>query len=130
MVRCLKSLIILALVSLVSGCFWVVRVPVPQEEHFSDEGVCTNRVWKSLLSNIRESGGEEENPLKGMFPLTKMRCQSTYLAFKGVDTTGLKGRELYEARMKNRYLWIPGILIWAGEPVDFLVDIIMIPWDI
>lgn len=115
--------------SILSGCLWAVRVPYPLYEKFSDEGVCTNRVWKSPLADIREKR-RMDHDLNGVFPLTKMRCVATYIAFKGSDTTGLKGRDLYEARMKNRYLWIPGILIWAGEPLDLVVDIIMIPWDI
>lgn len=114
---------------LLSGCLWVVRVPVPLHEKFSDDGICTNRVYKSLLADIREQGNKDKD-VNGVFPLTKMRCYATYCAFKGSDTTGLKGRDLYEVRMKNRYLWIPGILIWVGEPVDLLVDVIMIPWDI
>lgn len=66
----------------------------------------------------------------GVYPLTKMRCNATCLAFNGVETEGLKGKNLYEARMRNRWMWIPGLIIWIGEPLDFIVDTVLIPCDL
>lgn len=36
-----------------SGCLWICRVPFPVSESFSDEGECTNRVWRSMVTDVR-----------------------------------------------------------------------------
>lgn len=118
-----KALMTLALF-LLSGCLWITRVPFPDEQKFSDDGVRTNVVYRSALSKIQETG-----KFTGVYPLTQLRAYATYKSFKDRELTNLKGRELYEAKLTNRYGWIPGILIWLGEPVDFVVDTLMLPFD-
>jgi len=127
----IKSLSALALAIVCSGCLWVCRVPFPVKSSYSDEGECTNRVWRSAIADFRKSTNDDVKcDVNGIYPLTKMRCYATYSSFKDVDTANLKGRDLYEAKMRNRWLWIPGILIWIGEPLDIVVDTVLIPWDL
>lgn len=124
--RRLITMFVLASAMLLGGCLWVCRVPFPAELHYSDNGECTNRTWKSIIACLRDEGECNAN---GIYPLTKMRCHATSCSFSRIDTENLKGEALHEARMRNRWMWIPGILIWIGEPIDLAVDTILIPWD-
>lgn len=124
--RRLVTMSVLASATLLGGCLWVCRIPFPSESHYSDDGECTNRTWKSIITRLRDEGECNAN---GIYPLTKMRCHATSCSFRRVDTENLKGEALYEVRMRNRWICIPGILIWIGEPLDLAVDTILIPLD-
>lgn len=131
-----KVLLFSLLLSLLSnGCLWVCRVPFPTEEKFDDDGTRTNVVYRSLVETIRlqNENRPETNRvdfIEGIYPLTKMRCSFTHHAFKKRDFTGLSGEELYNAKWNSRIAPIVSILIWIGEPLDLIVDTLILPWDI
>lgn len=130
----LKSLLI-SLVLFFNGCLWVTRVPFATQEKFDDDGTRTNVVYRSLISDIRleNQNKSETNRIdfaEGVYPLTKMRCSFTYYAFKEKDFSKLKGRDLYQAKWNARVAPVVSILIWIGEPLDLIIDTLILPWDI
>lgn len=106
------------------GCLSVVRIPVPDREAYSDEGVCTNRVWTVPMYDIMRGNGFGWRA----YPTVRMRCMVTAHVFSPIDRTK-RGEDLY--REKNK-LWfaIPLALVWATAPLDAAVDTLFIPFDI
>ena len=124
---------ILAVCSLVSGCLSVIRFPCeePGKTRYSDEGVCTNRVLTTFISDIRK-----KNPqLRGLYPTVKMRWMATQKIYFDdkyyFDNYGrpLKGEELYKARNSRYFAWIPLTIMWITTPFDAAIDTLCIPWD-
>lgn len=107
------------------GCLWIVRVPFPVHEEFSDEGECTNRVWQSCWAKMRECTNETWR----IYPTVQMRCFVTKEYFAPIDADA-KGEDLYRKRWFKRAGWIPLTVIWMTSPLDAAVDTIMLPFDI
>lgn len=106
------------------GCLSVVRIPVPDREAYSDEGVCTNRVWTVPMYDIMRGNGFGWRA----YPTVRMRCVVTAYVFSPIDQTKL-GEDLYRERHK-RWLAIPLAFVWATAPLDAAVDTLFIPFDI
>lgn len=106
------------------GCLSVVRVPVPVREAYSDEGVCTNRVWRVMMYDTMRGHGFGWRA----YPTVRMRCLATAHAFTPIDYTK-RGEDLYRERHK-RWLILPLALVWATAPLDAAVDTIFMPFDI
>lgn len=106
------------------GCLSVVRVPVPVREAYSDEGVCTNRVWSVPMNGIMRGNGFGWRA----YPTVRMRCMATAHAFSPIDYTK-RGEDLYRERHK-RWLVLPLVLVWATAPLDAAVDTLFMPFDI
>lgn len=106
------------------GCLSVLRVPLPESEAYSDEGVCTNRVWRVPMNDIMRGNGFGWRA----YPTVRMRCLVTAHVFSPIDQTK-RGEDLY--REKNK-LWfaIPLAFVWATAPLDAAVDTLFIPFDI
>ena len=106
------------------GCLSVMRVPIPERESYSDEGVCTNRTWSVPLHDIMR--GDEFK--WRVYPTVRMRCLVTAHVFSPIDQTK-RGEDLYR---ENNKLWlaIPLALVWATAPLDAAVDTIFMPFDI
>jgi uncharacterized protein YceK len=124
---------ILAVCAVVSGCLSVIRLPCdePGKTKYSDEGVCTNRVWTTFISDIRK-----KNPqLRGLYPTVKMRWMATQKIYFDdkyyFDNYGkpLKGEDLYKARTSRYFAWIPLTIMWITTPFDAAIDTLCIPWD-
>ena len=124
---------ILAVCVVVSGCLSVIRLPCdePGKTKYSDEGVCTNRVWTTFISDIRK-----KNPqLRGLYPTVKMRWMATQKIYFDdkyyFDNYGkpLKGEDLYKARTSRYFAWIPLTIMWITTPFDAAIDTLCIPWD-
>ena len=124
---------ILAVCVVVSGCLSVIRLPCdePGKTKYSDEGVCTNRVWTTFISDIRK-----KNPqLSGLYPTVKMRWMATQKIYFDdkyyFDNYGkpLKGEDLYKARTSRYFAWIPLTIMWITTPFDAAIDTLCIPWD-
>lgn len=109
-----------------SGCLWICRVPFPVSESFSDEGECTNRVWRSMVSDVRMKNKECE--LNNYYPTICMRvvCTKSWLAPIDKDKTG---EDLYREKWFKRLGWIPLSVIWLTSPVDAVVDTLFVPYD-
>lgn len=116
----LGILLVGAVASMFSGCLSVVRIPFPAQEKFSDEGVCTNRVWASFLDQL---------PQFRVYTTVKMRCYATKEMYKPIPED-LKGEKLYNAKMTRRWGWIPLTIIWATSPFDAAIDTVFLPWDL
>lgn len=106
------------------GCLSVVRIPVPVREAYSDEGVCTNRVWGAPMNGIMRGRGFGWRA----YPTVRIRCMATAHAFSPIDYTK-RGEDLYRERHK-RWLVLPLALVWATAPLDAAVDTLFIPFDI
>ena len=116
-----RILFISAAALILSGCLSVVRIPFPIHEKYSDDGVCTNRVWEGFLDKF---------PEYRVFTTVKMRCHVTKeVLFKPIPED-LKGERLYNAKMTKRWAWIPLTVIWATSPFDTAVDTVFLPWDL
>ena len=107
-------------VFLLSGCLSVVRIPMPRQERYSEEGECTNRVWRSLFDDV---------PGLLVYPTVKMRWKATTAVVKPIPEE-LKGEKLYKARMTRRWGWIPLCVLWLTFPVDAAIDTVFLPLDI
>ena len=106
------------------GCLSVVRIPVPEREAYSDEGVCTNRVWRVPMNDIMRGNGFGWRA----YPTVRMRCVVTAYVFSPIDQTK-RGEDLYRERHK-RWLALPLAFVWATAPLDAAVDTLFIPFDI
>lgn len=106
------------------GCLSVVRIPVPESEAYSDEGVCTNRVWRVPMDDIMRGNGFGWRA----YPTVRMRCMVTAHVLSPIDRTK-RGEDLYRERHK-RWLVLPLALVWAAAPLDAAVDTLFIPFDI
>ena len=121
--------IILALsLSLLTGCLWVCRVPVPVVEQFSDEGECTNRIWRSMVTDCRMKSND--CVLYNYYPTLCMRCWPWKELYGKPIPNDWKGEKLYRARMSKAFGWLPLTLTWLGAPLDIVVDTLMLPYDI
>ena len=105
--------------ALLSGCLSAVRIPFCHAT-YSDDGVCTNRVWYSFLSDL---------PQYRVYPTIKMRCHAMAEWWKPIDPAA-KGETLYKQRMFKRWGWIPLGVIWLTSPLDAAVDTVFLPYDI
>ena len=106
------------------GCLSVLRFPFLKREAYSDEGVCTNRVWSAPMDDIMRGNGF----VWRIYPTVRMRCMVTADVFSPTNQTKL-GEDLY--REKNKlWLAIPLALVWATAPLDAAVDTLFIPFDI
>ena len=106
------------------GCLSVVRIPVPEREAYSDEGVCTNRVWTVPMYDIMRGNGF----VWRAYPTVRMRCRVTAYVFSPIDQTK-RGEDLYRERHKL-WLALPLAFIWATAPLDAAVDTLFMPFDI
>lgn len=106
------------------GCLSVVRVPVPVREAYSDEGLCTNRVWSVPMYDIMRGNGFGWRA----YPTVRMRCMVTAHVFSPIDRTK-RGEDLYREKNK-RWLILPLALVWATAPLDAAVDTLFMPFDI
>lgn len=106
------------------GCLSVMRFPFPEREAYSDEGVCTNRVWTVPMYDIMRGNGFGWRA----YPTVRMRLMVTAHVFSPIDQTK-RGEDLY--REKNKLLLaLPLALVWATAPLDAAVDTLFIPFDI
>ena len=106
------------------GCLSVMRFPLPEREAYSDEGVCTNRVWSVPLHDIMR--GDEFK--WRVYPTVRMRCLVTAHVFSPIDRTK-RGGDLYR-ELNKRWLAIPLVIVWATAPLDAAVDTLFMPFDI
>lgn len=115
---------VLAAAALVlSGCLSVTRVPVGCNQKYSDDGVCTNRVWYVPMDDIMRG----DRMSWGVFPTVEMRCVVTRHICSPVDETKT-GEALYYERRKYWAL-IPLAVLWATSPLDALVDVAYVAHD-
>lgn len=123
----MKKLIALCVMaSMFSGCLWVCRVPFPTHEEFSDEGECTNRVWKSMITECREKS--DNKCFDHYYPTIYMRVEVTGEYMKPIEDN-VKGKDLYQQKWFKRLGWIPLGIVWLTSPIDAVVDTLMIPYD-
>lgn len=122
--RCAVVAFLALLCATLCGCLSVVRFPFPTREDYSDEGVCTNRVWSVPMDRIMRGRGF----VWRAYPTVRMRCMVTAHVFSPIDRTK-RGEDLYRERHK-RWLAIPLALVWATAPLDAAVDTIFMPFDI
>lgn len=115
----MKWLVAISVLTLLCGCFSVVRIPLCHE-HVSDEGEVTNRVWYSFCDDV-----------KGMrvYPTVKMRCRITAEWWAPIPAD-LKGEKLRDARMFKRWGWIPLGVVWLTAPFDAAIDTVFLPYDL
>ena len=121
----MKKILILAVgLSLLQGCLWVVRVPMPRETKYADDGTVTNRVWRSPVRDIAEWR---------CYPLLWMRLHMTGALWKSMVEPipdGLKGEDLAVARGYKRTAPLGMAVAWAGLPLDLVVDTLCLPFDL
>jgi len=110
---------------LLNGCLWICRVPFPMEKKYSDDGSCTNSVWCSMITEVRNKSDQ----LHCYYPTIKMRAIVTKEMCKPIDYA-LTGEELHGEKIRKTFGWIPLALIWLTSPIDAIVDTVMIPYDI
>ena len=116
----MKKSFILFIISLsLCGCLSIVRIPFPMHEKYSDDGVCTNRVWEGFLDNL---------PEYRIYTTVKMRCHVTHEMLKPIPEDW-KGKKLHNARMVKHWGWIPLTFIWLTAPFDAALDTFFLPWD-
>ena len=113
-----------------SGCLSVVRIPFPEKEYFSDDGICTNRTWTSGRAEYRK-----QNPhwrgWKTVFPTIQMRGYVTYtMYFEKEDYSKLTGEQIYQRKWGKRLAWVPLTILWLTSPFDAFWDIVCMPWDV
>ena len=121
MMRIFRVFCFAVLAAACTSCLSVVRIPFPTNEKYSDEGVCTNRVWASFVDQL---------PQWRVYTTVKMRCHATKEVFFKPIPEDLKGEKLYKAKMTKRWAWIPLTIIWATSPFDAAVDTVFLPWDL
>ena len=120
--------------ALAGGCLSAIRLPCedPRFTKYSDEGECTNRVWKTFIS---DRWRKENSPLRGLYPTVKIRWHATRQVYFNdryyFDKRGepLMGEELYRARMTKAWYWLPLTVVWLTSPFDAAMDTVCIPWD-
>jgi uncharacterized protein YceK len=115
----MRAVVTVLCVAFLSGCLSILRVPFPAHSKYSDEGVCTNRVWSSPLDAM---------PALRVYPTIKLRCKAT-AGWWAPIRPDLKGRDLWEARQFKRWAWIPLCVLWLTSPVDAVVDTLFLPCD-
>lgn len=115
-----RKIFVVAITLSACGCLSVVRIPFPIHEKYSDDGVCTNRVWEGFLDKF---------PEYRVYTTVKMRCHITHEMLKPIPED-LKGEKLYNARMTKRWGWLPLTFIWLTAPFDAAVDTIFLPYDL
>ena len=130
----MNKIILITLMSiLLNGCLWVMRVPLESERYIDDDGVTTNSVYRSLVTDARIHNAISTNKLEcmeGIYPLTKVRCYFTHHSFQKRDYENLNGYELQKAKKVAKIAPFIAILLWIGEPADLIVDTVMLPWDL
>jgi len=123
--------VVFACCGMLSGCLWICRVPFPMEARYSDDGVCTNRTWVSMITDERNRHMNDPTNAwwcAGYYPTIKMRCVVTMEMCKPIDAE-LKGEDLYHAKWRKRFGWFPLTVLWLTSPIDAVVDTLMIPYD-
>ena len=109
-----------------TGCLSVVRIPLPEHKKFSDDGICTNRVWMTPLRDM-----QKENPdMWRVYPTIWMRWHVTTSVYGKPIDEKLKGEDLYNAKMTKRWAWFPLTILWLTSPLDGIVDTIALPFDL
>jgi len=122
-----------------TGCLWICRVPYPTEEKFSDDGNCTKRVWKSILSDIPTKNDRFQS--WSVYPLIYMRvymsgrfCEDDDIPLDKLKETfperHYDGEDLYEIKWQRRFRWLQYGVLWIGSPIDAVVDTVMLPYDL
>lgn len=106
------------------GCLSVLRIPVPEHQKYSDEGVCTNRTWTVPMREITDKAGMRRRA----YPTLRMRCEATAHAVSPIDRSK-RGEDLYNERHK-RWLLIPAAVLWLTSPFDAVVDTVFLPYDL
>ena len=125
-------LLFLGLALICTGCLSICRIPFPEKEYFSDEGVCTNRTWTSCRAMIRKTHPDYRG-WKTVFPTIQMRGNVTYeMYFKEeeADYSKLTGEQIHNRKWGKRLAWIPLTVLWLTSPFDAVWDIVCMPWDI
>lgn len=112
---------------LMTGCLSVIRIPFPVHQDFSDDGVCTNRVYETPLRKIQRS---KSDYVWKIYPTIGMRYYSTYCIYGNPIDENLKGEKLYNAKMAKRFGWIPLTVMWLTSPFDAIIDTIAVPFDL
>ena len=110
--------------SLLQGCLWVVRVPVPRETKYANDGTITNRVWCLPVRDIAKWR---------CYPLLWMRLHMTGALWKDMTEPlpdGLRGEDLALARDFKRLAPLGMAVAWAGLPLDLAVDTLCLPFDL
>ena len=123
----MKYCITLVLMAFLTGCLSVVRIPVPTQEKFSDDSVCTNRVWMTPLRDIQKKNGDYA---WRTYPTIGMRWYATSNVYGKPIDENLKGEDLYNAKMTKRFAWFPLTILWLTSPLDGIVDTIALPFDL
>jgi uncharacterized protein YceK len=121
-----------ALCAVVSGCLSVCRIPFPVQSDYSDEGECTNRVWRSMITDVRIRGYENHitnSCFRCYYPTIVMRCNVWDSLYGNPSDTILKGEDLYKAKWQKRLGWFPIGILWLTSPFDAFVDTLMSPYD-
>lgn len=119
-----KILALVIWLYLLQGCLWVVRVPVPRETKYADDGTITNRVWRSPVRDIAKWR---------CYPILWMRLTMTKELWKNMVEPipdGLKGEDLAIARNDKRTAPLGMAVAWAGLPLDLAVDTLCLPFDL
>lgn len=106
------------------GCLSVLRIPVPEHQKYSDEGVCTNRTWTVPMREITDKAGTRYRA----YPTLCIRCEATAHAVSPIDRFK-HGEDLYNERHK-RWLLIPAAVLWLTSPFDAVVDTVFLPYDL
>lgn len=121
----MKKILTLAIgLSLLQGCLWVVRVPVPRDTKYADDGTITNRVWRSPVRDIAKWR---------CYPILWMRLTMTKELWKSMVEPvpdGLKGEDLARARDCKQMAPLGIVVAWAGLPLDLVVDTLCLPFDL
>ena len=125
MKRIILSIICICLAFL-TGCLSVVRIPLPEQEKFSDDGICTNRVWVTPLRDMQK----ENHDMWKTYPTIWMRWHVTTSVYGKPIDEKLKGEDLYNAKMTKRWAWFPLTILWLTSPLDGIVDTIALPFDL
>ena len=129
----MKKLIALSLVAACTGCLSICRIPMPSQERFSDEGVCTNRVWTSLRSEYR-SKHPDWRGWRTVFPTIQMRYVATKEVYFKEETpeelANMTGEQKYKRKWSKRCAWFPLTILWLTSPLDAVWDIVCMPWDV
>ena len=122
----MRYCITLVLMAFLTGCLSVVRIPLPEHEKFSDDGICTNRVWVIPLRDM-----QKENPdIWRVYPTIWMRWHVTTSVYGKPIDEKLKGEDLYNAKMTKRWAWFPLTILWLTSPLDGIIDTIALPFDL
>lgn len=113
-----------------SGCMSVCRIPFPEKEYFSDDGICTNRTWTSARAAYRQQNPDWRG-WKTVFPTIQMRGYITYkVYFEKEDCSKLTGEEIYYRKRQKWVAWAPLTIVWLTSPFDACWDIVCMPCDV